>query len=86
MFITLSIIQTYNMEKKIYNIVSQDIETVQEACFLEAVIRLAKEAGYTHIHDHWGVKAWDELTIDEAIEKFIVKYPESTEINDELPF
>lgn len=62
------------MENKTYSIVSQDIETIQEAHLLAAVINLAKEAGYTHVHDHWGVKAWDEYTIDEAVEKFQVKF------------
>lgn len=74
------------MEKKIYHIVSQDIETIPEAYLLKNIISLAKEAGYTHIHDHWGHKAWDEYTIDEAIDRFVIKLDAEAPTNEELPF
>ena len=55
---------------KILNIESQIIESSREAYLLYTIIELAKEAGYTQVNDNWGHKAWDEYTIDEALEKF----------------
>jgi len=56
--------------KKILNIESQILDTEIECSLLSKLILISKEAGYTHVHDHWGHNAWDEYTIDEAIQKF----------------
>lgn len=58
-------------KEKIFNIESQSIDSGVEARMLATMLELAKEAGYTEVHDHWGHRAWDTLTIDEAIAKFI---------------
>lgn len=49
---------------------SQQIETELEAHMLYKILLLAKEAGYTEVRDNWGVSAWNQYTIDEAIKKF----------------
>jgi hypothetical protein len=55
------------MKKKILHIESQILETENEKNLMRMMLNLAKEAGYTHVHDHWGHKAWDEYPIDELI-------------------
>jgi hypothetical protein len=59
------------------------MDTDVQLDMLKTILRLGKEAGYTHVKDHWGVQAHDEYTIDEAIEKFNIKFPYPDE---ELPF
>lgn len=55
---------------KCLDIESQLTETEGEYMLLNRLLAVAKEAGYTHVKDHWGYQAYDEYTIDEAIEKF----------------
>lgn len=62
---------------------SQICDTHIECFMLTEVLRLAKEAGYTNVKDHWADKCYDEYTIDEAIEKFKLRYDNSIE---KLPF
>jgi hypothetical protein len=71
------------MSTKILDIESQSIDTLSEARLLHRMIELAKEAGYTHVRDHWGWHyvygmAFDEYKIDRAIELFNPK-PENFE-------
>lgn len=77
-------------EKRVLNIESQICDTEAAFSYLSALINIAAEAGYTHVHDHWGHKAWDEYTIAEAQKQFCERYvePEETEPKDEddLPF
>lgn len=58
------------MENKILEIESQIVDSDSAADYLRLSLRLAKEAGYTQVRDNWGIRAWDDMTIDEAIEKF----------------
>ena len=63
------------MKTKILEIESQSLETLSEARLLERLLQVAKEAGYTHVRDHWGYHfvygaAYDEYKIDVAIDKF----------------
>ena len=62
--------------KKILNIESQVIVSYMEAVLLHKLIEMAKEAGYEQVNDNWGHKAWDEYSIDEALEKFKPVYNE----------
>jgi len=71
--------------KKLLEIESQimmDTDIILD--MLKTILKLGKEAGYTHVKDHWGTNAYDEYTIDEAIEKFNIKFPYTD--NEELPF
>jgi len=58
---------------KIFEIESQAIETTMESSLLRLIIKLAKEAGYTHIQDNWGHNAHDTYEIDKFIEQFNIK-------------
>jgi hypothetical protein len=63
------------MKTKILEIESQSIDNLSEARLLERLIQVAKEAGYTHVRDHWGYHfaygaAYDEYKIDDAINQF----------------
>lgn len=71
------------VEIKTFEVESQIIETDIEYHMFEMLLHLAKEAGYKHVRDNWGVKAYDTYTIDEAIEKFCGK---NKPVDDELPF
>lgn len=62
---------------KILNIETQAIE---QPFLIETILTLAKEAGYTNVHDYWGHKAYDDYTIDEAIDKFKIQ-PENTPLD-----
>ena len=55
---------------KILDIESQLIQTPVESILLLQLLKVAKEANYTTVHNHWGYKAYDTYTIDEAITKF----------------
>lgn len=49
---------------------SQIVSSLCGASYLMLALKLAKQAGYTHVRDNWAPKSYDEYTIDEAIEKF----------------
>lgn len=80
-----------NEERKILNIESQICDSESSFIYLSALVNLAAEAGYTHVYDHWGHKAWDEYTMKEAKQQFCVKHVEDENENeyrddDDLPF
>jgi hypothetical protein len=55
---------------KILNIESQIIDSEEELNELRQLLLRAKEDGIEEVHDHWGHRAWDTFTIDEAIKQF----------------
>lgn len=67
---------------KTLHIETQIIDSEEAASMLCTILELAKEAGYELVRDHWGVSAYDEYTIDEAIARFA--RPKS--IEGDLPF
>ncbi len=57
-------------EPTYFEIESQMIESEMETYLLVKLLEVAKQFGYTHVKDNWGVNAYDEYTIDDAITKF----------------
>jgi hypothetical protein len=54
---------------KVLKIESQIMQGT-DVYMLRLILKLAREAGYTHIKDNWGPGEYDGLTIDEAQSKF----------------
>ena len=73
------------MMSKVYNVESQVINSETEAFLFYECIRLANEAGYTNVKDHWADGCYDEMRIDEALHKFKPLVTEDSDDGD-LPF
>lgn len=58
------------MEQKVLKIETQIITGVLEVSLLMQLLKVAKEAGYTHVRDNYAQGSYDEYDIDEAIQKF----------------
>ena len=70
------------MENKYIEIETQALgeQKIDVLIMLLKYYDLAKETGHTHVRDNWGLNAYDEYTIDEAIEQ-LKKHIKDTVIN-----
>ena len=73
-------------KQKVLNVETQIIDSPEAASYYGLALKLAKEAGYTHVHDHWGVGGYDEFTIDEAINNYENANKQKQDADDDLPF
>lgn len=64
------IIQLTDDKPKVLSIESQMVDSRVAAIYLHELLKIAAEAGYTHVHDNWGHNAHDEYTIEEALKQF----------------
>lgn len=70
-----------NTLDKILEIESQAVDSPSSVLYMYKCIELAKEAGYTEVHDNWAPRAYDSYSIDDALDKFRPKNN-----NSDLPF
>lgn len=63
-----------------------EMQAVTDLFLLARLFEVAKEAGYDTVHDHWGYKAYDTYTIDEAIEYAMTLVRQSIIKQHELPY
>lgn len=69
--------------EKTLSVETQAMNNDTEMDLLIAYVEMAREAGYTRVHDNWGHRAWDDYSIND----FLIKFRKRTQLDEEdLPF